>query len=154
MITPAQAKAKFGEPGMAEGNYMLVWSVPADIRSALAHVRFSALGTTGFPGKIYMNKQLKIPLEAALRNIITRGFGPEMKTWDGCYIIRNARGLSSWSMHSWGLAIDVNAATNRLGAKPLLSKGFVKSFTDVGFDWGGIWSRPDGMHFQLAAFSA
>lgn len=153
MITPAQARARFGDPGVSEGNYMTVWAVPADIRSSLAHVRFSALGTNGFPGKIYMNKGLQAPLDAALRNVIGRGFGPEMKTWDGCYIIRNARGLSSWSLHSWGLAIDVNAATNRLGAKPTLSSGFVKSFTDVGFDWGGIWTRADGMHFQLAALA-
>jgi hypothetical protein len=152
MITPAQAKAKFGEPGVSEGTYMLVWTVPADIRSALAHVRFSALGTTGFPSKIYMNKSLKISLEQALRNVIARGLSAEMKTWDGCYIIRNARGLSSWSLHAWGLAIDTNAATNRLGAPPTLSQGFVRCFTDAGLDWGGKWSRPDGMHFQLASF--
>jgi hypothetical protein len=154
MITAAQAKAKFGEPGVHEGNYMVIWTVPEDIRAKFAHVRFSALGTLGFPKKIYMNKFLKGPLEKGLRNLITRNFAGEMKTWDGCYIIRNARGLSSWSMHAWGLAIDVNAATNRLGKAPTLSSGFVKCFTDVGLDWGGKWRRPDGMHFQLAAFPA
>jgi hypothetical protein len=130
---------------------MTTWAVPADIREAFKHVRFSAMGTIGFPGKIYMNKLLKEPLEKALRNVIGRGLAPEMKTWDGCYIIRNARGLSSWSMHAWGLAIDVNAATNRLGEDPSLSRAFVRCFTEVGFDWGGIWKRPDGMHFQLTS---
>lgn len=129
---------------------MTTWVVPVDIRLAFAHVRFSALGTVGFPAKIYCNNALRAPLERALRNIMERGLAQELKTWDGCYIVRNARGLSSWSMHSWGLAIDLNAATNRLGAKPTLSAAFVKCFTDVGFDWGGGWSRPDGMHFQLA----
>jgi hypothetical protein len=56
------------------------------------------------------------------------------------------------SLHSWGLAIDINAATNRFGGKPTMSAELVKCFTDAGFDWGGVWSNPDGMHFQLARF--
>jgi hypothetical protein len=31
-----------------------------------------------------------------------------------------------------------------------LSPGFVKCFTDNGFEWGGTWKRKDPMHFQLA----
>ena len=53
------------------------------------------------------------------------------------------------SLHSWGVAIDVNAAWNGFGKKPTLSKEFVKCFTDAGFDWGGLWAKPDSMHFQL-----
>jgi len=152
MVTPTAAQRRFGTPGGAtEGQYMRIWNVPADIRQAFAHVRFSALGTTGFPTRIYLNNLLQAPLEQALRNLIARGFAAEMRTWDGCYIIRNARGLTSWSLHAWGLAVDMNAATNRLGAKPTLSRGFVKCFTDAGFDWGGTWRRPDGMHFQLSS---
>jgi hypothetical protein len=54
------------------------------------------------------------------------------------------------SLHSWGIAVDVNAFSNGLGKEPTLSAGFVKCFTDAGFDWGGVWKRKDGMHFQLA----
>jgi hypothetical protein len=54
------------------------------------------------------------------------------------------------SLHSWGLAIDVNAFENGLNQTPKLSAGFVKCFTDAGFDWGGTWQRKDGMHFQLS----
>lgn len=129
---------------------MMRWAVPADIQQAFKHVRFSALGTNGFPKAIYCNKALIGPLEQALRNLMTRGCAAEMKTWDGCFIVRNARGLQSYSLHSWGLAIDLNASANRLGQKPVLSAKFVKCFTDAGMDWGGTWSRPDGMHFQLA----
>jgi hypothetical protein len=152
-ITSSAALKKFGAPGNAatQGKYMKVWVVPADIRAAFSHVFFSALGQKGFPAKIFCNTLLIAPLEKALRNLIARGKASEMKTWDGCYIVRNARGLSSWSLHAWGLAIDVNAATNQLGKKPTLSAAFVKCFTDAGFEWGGPWSRPDGMHFQLKA---
>jgi hypothetical protein len=54
------------------------------------------------------------------------------------------------SLHSWGLAVDLNAFENGLGKEPKLSPGFVKCFTDAGFDWGGTWKRKDGMHFELA----
>ncbi len=152
MVTSAQALKKYGDPATRndEGLYMVTWEVPSDIREELSHVRFSALGTIGFPTKIYLNKDIQEALEEALRNVISNGFAEELKTWDGCFIIRNSRGLRSWSMHSWGLAIDLNAATNRLGATPTLSAGFVKCFTDAGFDWGGLWKRKDGMHFQIA----
>ena len=67
-----------------------------------------------------------------------------------CFNIRGKRGnADSMSLHSWGVAIDVNAAWNGFGKKPTLSKEFVKCFTDAGFDWGGLWAKPDGMHFQL-----
>jgi hypothetical protein len=54
------------------------------------------------------------------------------------------------SLHSWGIAIDVTAFENGLGKEPKLSSGFVKCFTDAGFEWGGTWKRKDGMHFELA----
>ena len=73
----------------------------------------------------------------------------ELKTWDGCFNVRRKRGLKSLSLHSWGIAIDVNAAWNGLGKEPTLSKEFVQCFIDAGFDWGGTWTRKDGMHFQL-----
>jgi len=31
-----------------------------------------------------------------------------------------------------------------------MSHELVQCFKDAGFDWGGDWTRPDGMHFQLA----
>lgn len=152
MITSAAALKLFGEPGgPAEGRYMTRWEVPAQIQQGFAHVRFTALGTVGFPKVIYCNRMLVNWLSQALQNLIVRGHAREMQTWDGCYIIRNKRGGKSWSLHAWGLAVDVNAATNRLGARPTLSAGFVQCWKDAGFDWGGDWkSRPDGMHFQLS----
>jgi len=84
-----------------------------------------------------------------------------LKTYDGCFNIRKKRGLNSMSLHSWGIAIDINAFSNPLGltrsqiiAKGLtpLSEGFLKCFTDANFHWGGDWQRrPDFMHFQLAS---
>jgi hypothetical protein len=101
MVTASAAVKKFGNPGgRNEGTYMTTWAVPKDIQDAFAHVRFSALGTLGFPKRIYCNRLLQPNLERALRNLIAAGRNREMTTWDGCYIIRNARGLSSWSLHA------------------------------------------------------
>ena len=137
MVTSAQALKKYGDPTLERG--MVVWDVPANLEIGV------------IPKKIYCNRDLVNPLQQAFKNLIDTGKVAELKTWDGCFNIRKKRGLSSMSLHSWGLAIDVNAAWNQLNMNPTLSKEFVKCFTDAGFDWGGAWTRKDGMHMQLAS---
>jgi hypothetical protein len=139
MVTSAQCLKKWGDPAIVENElkYMTVWDVPT-------HLEIGVI-----PKKLYCNKQIVAPLIQAFTNLIDRGFVKELKTWDGCFNVRRKRGLKSMSLHSWGIAIDVNAAWNGLGKTPVLSAGFVKCFTDAGFDWGGTWTRKDGMHFQL-----
>lgn len=53
------------------------------------------------------------------------------------------------SMHAWGLAIDFNTHDNWLGETPQMDRRIVDIFERWGFAWGGHWSRPDGMHFEL-----
>jgi hypothetical protein len=139
MVTSAQCLKKWGDPALVENElkYMTVWDVPT-------HLEIGVI-----PKKLYCNKQIVSPLTQAFTNLIDRGFVKELKTWDGCFNVRRKRGLTSMSLHSWGIAIDVNAAWNGLHKTPQLSAGFVKCFTDAGFDWGGTWTRKDGMHFQL-----
>lgn len=141
MITSKQCLDKFGEPTPKfESKWMVLWDVPQEINDAIP----------ALPNKIYCNKLLVTPLENAFRCLIQRGLHTELKTWDGCFNIRKKRGLASMSLHSWGIAIDLNAAWNGLGKTPTLSKEFVKCFTDNAFEWGGHWKgRPDGMHFQM-----
>jgi hypothetical protein len=117
---------------------MVMWDVPAELEIGV------------LPKRLYCNKLMIEPLTKSFKNLITSGYVKELKTWDGCFNIRKKRGLSSMSLHSWGLAIDVNAAWNGLGVNPILTSNFVKCFTDAGFDWGGVWQRKDGMHFQLS----
>jgi hypothetical protein len=135
MVTSAQALKKYGNPELQ--SHMVMWDVPG----------FLEVGV--IPKKIYCNKDLIQPLAKALQALISTGYVKELKTWDGCFNIRKKRGGSTMSLHSWGIAIDVNAAWNCFGCSPKLSAGFVKCFTDNGFDWGGTWTKKDGMHFQL-----
>lgn len=162
MITSQQCLKKFGDPNLitTQASCMELWAVPSDIQTAFSHVRFSAVGTIGFPKKIFVNKLFKPVLERSLLNVIERGLADEMITWDGCFIIRQKRGLSTLSLHSWGLAVDINCQHNPLGltveqikAKKLipLSEKFLQCFRDAGCECGGDWSgRPDRQHFQLA----
>lgn len=152
MVTSAQAFKKYGDPNLltTQQKHFVVWEVDVDIREAFKHVRFSAVGTIGFPKKIFINKDFQPILEQALRNVINRGLAKELKTWDGCFIIRTKRELKSLSLHSWAIAVDVNLEENQLHATPKLSPAFVKCFTDAGMDWGGTWTRKDGMHFQIS----
>ena len=138
MITAAHAMARYGTPELEKG--MVLWDVPMELNIGV------------IPRRIYCNRDLVTPLRDALYHLIHRGFLPELRTRDGCFNIRNKRGASTPSLHSWGLAIDVNAGWNRFGKTPDMSQGFVECFEDADFDWGGRWTKPDGMHFQLARF--
>jgi hypothetical protein len=136
LVTSEQCWKKYGNP-FKESN-MTLWVVPNYLHVGV------------IPKKIYCNKDMIIPLTNAFENILHRGLTDQLKTWDGCFNIRSKRGAKSMSLHSWGIAIDINAAWNRFGKPPTMSPELVKCFTDAGFAWGGYWKKPDGMHFQLA----
>ena len=135
MLTSAECLRVIGEPEKENG--MVVWYIPES-------VWFASL-----PRRIYCNVRLVKPLEAALTKIRDRELQDQVKTWDGCFNIRKKRGAVSSSLHSWGVAIDINAAWNGFKKPPTMSRELVACFTESGFDWGGTWSKPDGMHFQL-----
>ena len=138
MVTSKQCYAKWGDPVNNEGKFMVLWDVPTSLE----------VGT--IPKKIYCHRAMIEPLTKAFNNVISRGLVGQIKTWDGCFNRRKKRGGTSMSLHSWGIAIDINAAWNGFGKIPTMSSELVKCFTDAGFDWGGTWSKPDGMHFQLS----
>ena len=136
MLTAKDCLNKYGAPELEKA--MTLWDVPA-------HLEIGAI-----PKRLYCNRDMVSPLMHAFQLIIDRGLVDELKTFDGCFNIRIKRGGSSPSLHSWGVAIDINAAWNRMGSKPTLSLKLVMCFKESGFDWGGDWKSPDGMHFQLA----
>jgi len=69
--------------------------------------------------------------------------------YGGCFNFRLMRGRDLLSTHSWAIAIDINPHLCPLGADPARQPEFiVEAFVRRGFEWGGRWKRPDGMHFQ------
>lgn len=135
MLTAGKSLKKYGAP--ENEKFMVMWDVPTELEIGV------------IPKKIYCNRDIVVPLIKAFTHLIETGFVDELKTWNGCFNIRKKITGRSMSLHSWGVAIDVNAAWNGYNKKPILSKGFVQCFKDAGFDWGGDWKIPDGMHFQL-----
>lgn len=145
MVTSQQALKKYGAP--EKESSMILWDVPTELEIGV------------IPKRLYCNKDIVQPLSAAFKNLIDRKFVDELKTFDGCFNIRKKRGLTSMSLHSWGLACDMNSSHNMLGksriellkmGKVPFSEGFFQCFRDAGFDCGADWkSRPDFMHVQL-----
>jgi hypothetical protein len=137
MVTDKDCYTKYGDPNKHPN--MVMWDVHPDLEIGV------------IPKRIYCNRDLVDPLKQAFVNLIKTGYVDDLKTWDGCFNIRYVRGSKTrMSLHSWGIAVDVNAFENGLGQPPKLEQGFVECFTAAGFDWGGRWKRPDGMHFQLS----
>lgn len=141
MITSAQCLAKFGDPRLNEAKHMTLWDVPAHLE----------LGT--IPNRLYCNKAMVGPLSKAFANLIAGGFVDQLITWDGCFNIRPMKGTRATpSLHSWGMAIDINAAWNGFKKPVTMGVDFASCFKSAGFDWGGDWATKDGMHFQPSHF--
>lgn len=128
------------------------WCVMVEIPSALVEGWINS-ATGHATHHIYCNKDMADPLHKALQNVIDRSLLSELKTFDGCYEIRDIRGIpGKFSTHAYALAIDLNAATNKLGTSGDIHPGLVQCFKDSGFLWGGDFHRCDPMHFQVASW--
>lgn len=96
-------------------------------------------------------------IQAALRNMAAyKGLeyikGNRYDRWGGCFNFRLIRGGTTLSAHSWGTAVDINPAIGRLGSRSDASvypRFIIEAFRVEGFAWGGVWARPDAMHFEL-----
>jgi hypothetical protein len=143
---------------------------PMTNRAAFERKYMVLVDTAGFasinpniPRRMYMNHLLKEPLLTVLDQLARKKLIAEIKTWDGLFNVRYQRGSrTKLSRHSWGLAIDMNAAWNPLvkvtpATRAALRKKhvqwtepFLKVWRDNGFECGADWKdRLDGMHFEL-----
>lgn len=111
-----------------------------------------------FPANKFMvNKDFKIMLAKAFAALEAAGLHTEIKTFDGCFNLRMVRGRAAASLHSWGAAIDLNAATNGMVYNPTpkqrlgtWSQKFVDTMKSAGVFFGGDFlKRADPMHFGL-----
>ncbi len=125
--------------------WMVILEIPRD------HFPSLTVMQTGIRARhIACNRDLVLPLNDALENLITLGLDDQLITYDGCQNIRLVRGSTTeWSAHSWGLAIDFNAATNPLGEIGDMSNQVANCFAKQGFDWGRKFPRIDSMHYSF-----
>lgn len=108
-----------------------------------------------FTGEVVCHRLMVDQLAGALAEVEARGLAHliDPSDYGGCYVPRHIlfNPSAPLSMHAWGLAVDFNVATNGYGAEPQLDMRIVEIFERWGFVWGGRWSTPDGMHFELGA---
>lgn len=121
---------------------------PAWVRANIADF------TVPIVGMVRCHRVMAYQLHAALSEVVERGLADEIRPDDygGCFVPRfiDRDPSKPLSMHAFGLAIDFNVSTNRLGTYGDFDARVVAIFERWGFRWGGRWSRPDPMHFELA----
>jgi hypothetical protein len=101
--------------------------------------------------EICIHKHFKPLLKQVLPALEKAGVYTEIKSCDGSYELRNIRGSEGvLSVHSWGAAIDMNAAQNPLGSNGTWSEKFIKTMLSGGIFCGREWEpRKDPMHFSM-----
>jgi hypothetical protein len=105
-------------------------------------------------GRMTCHKAIFPQLIKALTEIQAAGLADKIhpEQYEGCYHPKLIEDTDHLSMHAWGLAFDINTATNQRLTHGDLDPGVVAIFKKWGFRWGGDWKdTPDPMHFELAA---
>ncbi len=164
LFTNDQRQALFGpiafEPAPTSGN-------PEGIRitndwehAHIAPVTIPQLvGVAGAPhdGTIQFHVKAHAQIAAMFAEWEAAGLKGHILSWAGTYVPRFVRGSRELlSNHTFGTAFDINVKWNGLGVRPALkgAEGSVRELVEIahkhGFYWGGHFSRPDGMHFEVA----
>lgn len=104
-------------------------------------------------GKVTCHKVMLAQFRAALTEIVTRGLADKIHPdeYGGCYYPRFIANTQQLSLHSFGVAIDLNVPGNGRGSVGEMDRTVVKIFKKWGFGWGGDWKWTDPMHFELNA---
>ncbi len=104
-------------------------------------------------GRVTCHRLMVPQLRGALQDVVNAGLASSLHTYDGCYVPRFIERNPSHaiSLHTWGIAIDLDASTNYRGIKGTMDPQVVQIFKRWGFRWGGDWSYSDPMHFEIGA---
>ena len=149
VLPTALVKEMFGDFQIKERDGVWITTEPEWREENIQNKRMPILGITR------CHRLMWEPLEGALNQILDEGLEEylsieEWRSSGGCYAPRRINRFDaggSISRHAWGIAIDINTKS---GYPPRV----VEIFNDWGFAWGGTWTSPDEMHFELRDLSA
>jgi hypothetical protein len=106
-------------------------------------------------GTVTCNKAVLPQLRGALTEVQRLGLAHAIHPdeYAGCYYPRyiNRDPADGLSLHSWGIALDLNVPGNQRGTAGEMDRTVVAVFKRWGFAWGGDWSYTDPMHFEMDA---
>jgi hypothetical protein len=102
-------------------------------------------------GRLTCHRTFMRDLLRAIQRVQREGLGSLIRSTAGCFNARTvARSPTNPpSFHAYGAAVDINAPENPFGAAPTMDPRVVAIFEDLGFNWGGDFLIPDGMHFEF-----
>ncbi len=162
LVTQAQREAIFGKitfkpkPTSANPEGIIVTNSFEKDNIVLVNLPQLALATNGKYTRMRFHKECTYQLQQFFIEVEKKGLLHLIKTYSGAYYPRFVRGSrTQLSNHSYGTAFDINVAWNGLGKTPALvgQVGSVRELVPIankwGFYWGGHFSRPDGMHFEI-----
>lgn len=104
-------------------------------------------------GEVTCHKVMLTQFRAALEEIVARGLAEEIHPdeYAGCYYPRFIANTTQLSLHSFGIAFDINVPGNLRGTTGEIHPEVVDIFKKWGFAWGGDWNWTDPMHFEMDA---
>jgi hypothetical protein len=124
-----------------------------------ARTYFPSAGGRGDAGYVYYHSKLARKVGNKIARSLKRhhrGGAVDYGVWG--YACRMKTGGTSWSVHSWGAAIDTNTLRNPYGARSWNGKGsngkkygryYPELWMNNGFYWGLNFADP--MHFQYVS---
>ena len=152
MLTTKQIIKKYGEPHITGGDYLTTITLPYPMRLAWD------LDTK--VKKMRCHKLVADKFIAIFEDILEH-YGLEkiqelgIDLFGGCFNYRKMRGGTSWSTHSWAIAIDLDPARNTLKESSKTArfarkeyKPMIDIFYKHGFISLGVEKNYDWMHFQ------
>ena len=149
VLPTAMVKEMFGDFQIKERDGTWITTEPSWREKNIQVKKMPILGNTR------CHRLMWGPLEGALNQIVDEGLANTLSVEDfkksgGCYAPRRINRFDaggSISRHAWGIAIDINT-------KSSYHPRVVEIFNSWGFAWGGTWTTPDEMHFELRDLSA
>jgi hypothetical protein len=125
-------------------------TIQPDARWVRENIRTATLPIMG---RVTCHRLMIPQLRGALQDVVDAGLQDTLTSYDGCYVPRfiERNPENSISLHTWGIAIDMDASTNYRGIAGDMHPEVVNIFKRWGFRWGGDWQYTDPMHFELAA---
>lgn len=153
----SQCDQYYGNPRGPHGSYSPQWAAANIVHVSVPWImHYDAIPVT----HISIHRKCAPSLERILAHIWQQ-CGQEQSAIDtlhyhkysGSFNFRIMRGGHALSMHSYAIAIDFDAGENPFGGHHGLfhpDSLIVQAFEAEGWEWGGRWGYPDGMHFQSA----
>ncbi len=126
-------------------------TIRPDARWVAAYIRTEQVPILG---SVTCNKAVLPQLRAALQEVLDRGLASKInpRQYAGCYYPRyiGRSAANGLSLHSWGIALDLNVHGNQRGTVGEMDRTVVSIFKKWGFAWGGDWRYTDPMHFEMS----